>query len=82
VLEIDTLSRLILYWKRLGIDRRRTIVNNSYVGKKRLLLLYLGVAVLLLSSSLFPLAGNNLVSASPDRLKWSIVETPSEEDKV
>ncbi|GAI30696.1 unnamed protein product, partial [marine sediment metagenome] len=34
------------------------------------------------SYSLFPLARNGLVSASPDKLKWSIVDTPCEEGYV
>jgi len=51
------------------------------VAKKRLLALFLGLA-LLWSFSLFPLPRNGLVSASPDKLKWSIVDTPSEEDYV
>ena len=36
----------------------------------------------MLISSFTPLADNKLVSASPDRLKWSIVDTPSEEGNV
>lgn len=39
----------------------------------------LGFSLLL---SLFPLAGSQPVSANPDRLKWSVVDTPSEEGKV
>jgi len=51
------------------------------VAKKRLLALFLGLA-LLCSFTLFPLARNSLASASPDKLKWSVVDTPSEEDYV
>jgi hypothetical protein len=49
--------------------------------KRNLLALCLGLTLLLLSSSLF-LLGNDSASASPDRLKWSIVDTPSEEGAV
>jgi len=48
------------------------------VAKKRLVALFLSLAFLC-SFSLFPLARNSLASASPDKLKWSIVDTPSEE---
>jgi hypothetical protein len=51
------------------------------VAKKKSLVTCLGL-ILLLFSCLFPFAGTELVSASPDKLKWSIVDTPSEEGNV
>jgi len=51
------------------------------VAKKKSLVTCLGL-ILLLFSCLFPFAGAELVSASPDRLKWSVVDTPSEEGNV
>ena len=51
------------------------------MAKKKSLVTCSGL-ILLLFSCLFPLAGTELVSASPDRLKWSIVDTPSEEGNV
>ena len=52
------------------------------VANRKLLTLCLALVILWLSSSLFPLAKISSVSASPDELKWSIVDTPSEEDNV
>ncbi len=52
------------------------------MAKKKLLALSLGLILLLSSFGLFPFTGDSLVSASPDRLKWSIVDTPSEEGYV
>jgi len=51
------------------------------VAKKKSLVTCPGL-ILLLFSCLFPFAGTELVSASPDKLKWSIVDTPSEEGNV
>lgn len=51
------------------------------VAEKRLLALFLSLAFLC-SFTLFPLARNSLASASPDELKWSIVDTPSEQGYV
>jgi len=51
------------------------------VAKKRFLALFLGLA-LLWSFNLFPIARNSLASASPDELKWSVVDTPSQEGYV
>ena len=50
--------------------------------RKKLLTAGLGVALLLsfLGPSIPP--GNSEVSANPDRLKWSVVDTPSEIDNV
>jgi hypothetical protein len=48
------------------------------VAKKKSLVTYPGL-IFLLFCCLFPLTGTGLVSASPDKLKWSIVDTPSEE---
>jgi hypothetical protein len=52
------------------------------VAKKKALALSLGLALLLLSSGLLLFALEGLALASPDKLKWSIVDTPSEEDNV
>ncbi len=52
------------------------------MAKEKILALSLGLALLLFPPSLFPFAQNDPVSASPDRLKWSVVDTPSEEGNV
>ena len=44
--------------------------------------LWVGLALLILVASLSPFSGGRLVSASPDRLKWSVVDTPSGEGNV
>jgi len=44
--------------------------------------LWVGLVLLILLASLWPFSGSELVSASPDRLKWSIVDTPSGEGNV
>jgi len=49
------------------------------VIKRKFLISCLALVVLWLSSSLFSLVEISSVSASPDKLKWSIVDTPSEE---
>jgi len=38
--------------------------------------------VFFLFATLFPLPGSQPISANPDRLKWSVVDTPSEEGNV
>ncbi|MBN2187127.1 MAG: exo-alpha-sialidase [Dehalococcoidia bacterium] len=50
--------------------------------KKRGVVIFLGLATLLLISGFTPLADDKPVLASPDELKWYIVDTPSEEDNV
>ena len=55
-----------------------SIVNNRAKFIK-LLSWLLGFSLLL---SFFPLVDSQPVSANPDRLKWSVVDTPSEEGKV
>lgn len=50
--------------------------------KKRDAIICLGLTALLVIFSFTPLADNELVSASPGKLKWSIVDTPSEEGNV
>jgi len=58
------------------------VLSSSGLRTKRnLLALCLGLTLLLLSPGLF-LLGNDSASASPDRAKWSIVDTPSEEGAV
>jgi len=44
--------------------------------------LWVGLVLLILLASLWPFSGSEPVSASPDRLKWSIVDTPSGEGNV
>jgi hypothetical protein len=44
--------------------------------------LWLGLALLILLVSLSPFPAGKVVSASPDRLKWSVVDTPSGEGNV
>ena len=51
------------------------------MAKKKSLVTCLGL-ILLLFPCLFPLAGTELALARPDKLKWSIVDTPSEEGNV
>jgi hypothetical protein len=60
------------------LTRRRKWLKIALVAKKKSLVTCLGLT-LLLFSCLSPFAGPELVSASPDKLKWSIVDTPSEE---
>ena len=55
-----------------------SIVNNRAKCIK-LLSWLLGFSLLL---SFSPLVDSQPVSANPDRLKWSVVDTPSEEGKV
>lgn len=55
-----------------------SIVNNR-AKRIKLLSWLLGFSLLL---SFFPLVDSQPVSANPDRLKWSVVDTPSEEGKV
>ena len=50
--------------------------------EKRGIAIFLGLATLLLISGFTPLADNKSVLASPDKLKWFIVDTPREEDNV
>ncbi len=47
------------------------------MDKARRARLLVGVLGILLLVSFFPLAGSQPASASPDRLKWSAIETPS-----
>ncbi|TET41579.1 MAG: hypothetical protein E3J66_05125, partial [Dehalococcoidia bacterium] len=44
--------------------------------------LWVGLVLLILLVGLSPFSGSKPVSASPDRLKWSIVDTPSREGNV
>ena len=52
------------------------------VIQKKLLALFLGLILLLSSSGLIFLAGPGVVSASPEVMEWSVVDTPSEEGNV
>ena len=45
-------------------------------------MLCLGLIVLLSFSALLPFVGTELVLASPDELKWSVVDSPSKEGNV
>lgn len=49
---------------------------------KRVLALNLGLILLLSSSGLFSFARSESVSASLDKLEWSVVDTPSEESNM
>jgi hypothetical protein len=44
--------------------------------------LWIGLVILVLLLFPFPSASSKLVSASPDELKWSVVDTPSEKGNV
>lgn len=44
--------------------------------------LWVGLALLILLVGLSPFSGSKPVSASPDRLKWSVVDTPSGQGNV
>ncbi len=50
--------------------------------KNGLLGLWVGLALFILLLSLWPFSAGKLVSASPDRLKWSVVDSPSAEGNV
>src|SRR4030042_3712962 len=52
------------------------------VASKKILALYLGLALLLASPGLFSFVQTDLAWASPDMLRWSVVDTPSEEGNV
>jgi len=52
------------------------------MGKRKSLVLYLGLVALLALPGLFPFIRPELALASPDELKWSIVDSPGEEGKV
>jgi len=52
------------------------------MGKKKSLVLYLGLVTLLALPGLFPFIRPELALANPDELKWSIVDSPGEEGEV
>jgi len=52
------------------------------MAKGKTLAVCLGLVVLLLFSVLLPFVGAELVLASPDELKWSVVDSPSKEGNV
>ena len=52
------------------------------MAKGKTLAVCLGLVVLLPFSGLLPFVGTELVLASPDELKWSVVDSPSKEGNV
>ena len=52
------------------------------MAKRKRLIICVGLVILWSASGLFPLLGTSEVSANPEKLKWSIVDTPSDEGNV